>query len=338
VTHQAARPLWEALVGQEGAATALRRALARDRVAHAYAFLGPAGVGRRLAALALGQSLLCRDGGCGGCSACRRVAAGQHPDCRVITATPPAENPRGTPAIRIEDIRAVEHGAALTAHEGPYKIFVLDEADRMTAEAAQALLKTLEEPPLRTVLILILANPRALPPTVLSRCQHIRFRPLAEPEIARLLEERGVEPALARRQARVSGGQVGLALTADLTSLDARETAALALLRTPRARQPGRLDEANLDRDRGTVAGYLEVYLRFCRDALCLQSGADPSLLFDPDRGELAEVAAGTPRVALIAALDVLREARVALDGNVSPRLCLEQALVGLGDLRGLAA
>ena len=229
-------PLWAGIVGQERATALLRRALAQHRVAHAYAFLGPAGVGRRLTALAFAQALLCAEGGCGRCPACRRVAAGQHLDCRVVAPTPPRDKPRGPAAIRIEDVRELQHWAALVPHEGPRKIFVLDDADRMTLPTAQALLKTLEEPPPRTVLVVILANPRALPPTVLSRCQQVRFRPLGEEELAGILGARGLEAAASRRLARRSRGQIGLALTADLAADDAREAAALELLRTPLAR------------------------------------------------------------------------------------------------------
>jgi DNA polymerase-3 subunit delta' len=158
----------------------LQRAVAQDRVAHAYAFVGPSGVGRRLVALALAQACLCPRQGCGTCSACRRVAVGHHPDCHVLSPTPPKENPRGVLAIRIEQIRELEHWAALAPLEAARKVFLVDEADRMTLPTAQALLKTLEEPPPRTLLVLVVTNPRVLPPTVLSRCQRVRFGPLGE--------------------------------------------------------------------------------------------------------------------------------------------------------------
>ena len=325
-------PLWAGIVGQERATALLRRALAQHRVAHAYAFLGPAGVGRRLTALAFAQALLCAEGGCGRCPACRRVAAGQHLDCRVVAPTPPRDKPRGPAAIRIEDVRELQHWAALVPHEGPRKIFVLDDADRMTLPTAQALLKTLEEPPPRTVLVVILANPRALPPTVLSRCQQVRFRPLGEEELARVLEARGLEPAASQRLARRSRGQIALAVAADLAAADAREAAALELIRTPLARQAARLDEAGLDRDRATVAQYFEIYWFWCRDALCLQAGGAAALLVHAEReAELRAVAARVPRAALVRALAAVKEAWLGLEGNVTPRLALERALVDLG-------
>jgi DNA polymerase-3 subunit delta' len=198
---------WAGIVGQSAAVALLQRAIALDRLAHAYAFVGPSGVGRRLTALAFAQAALCAVQGCGTCAVCRRVAAGQHPDCHLITPTPPRDNPKGAPMIRIEEVRELEHTAALAPHAGGRKVFVLDDAERMTLPTAQALLKTVEEPPPRTHLVLIIANPRALPPTLLSRCQRVRFGPLSETDAARLLESRGVAPAaseLLRRGARGS--------------------------------------------------------------------------------------------------------------------------------------
>ena len=331
--------LFQTIRGQDPALALLQRALARDRVAHAYAFVGPAGVGRRLTALAFAQACLCRQQGCGACSACRRVAAGHHPDCQVVVPAPPKENPKGTPSIRIEQVRELTHWVALAPLEGPRKVFIVDDADRITLQAAQALLKTLEEPPPRTLLILIVANVRALPPTVLSRCQLVRFRPLGEPDALALLGERGSDPATARLLARLCRGQVGLALETDLAEVQGRRAAALELLAIPRPRLAGRLDEARLDRDRGLVAAYLETYWLWYRDALCLAAGGDPALLVNEDRLEdLHALAARLPLAALVEALRVIKEARLALDANVNPRLALEHALLALEPAGAVAA
>jgi len=320
---------WDAIRGQDAAIALLRRALATDRVAHAYAFVGPAGVGRRLTALAFAQACLCPQQGCGRCSACRRVAAGQHPDCHLLAPTPPRENPRGTPSLRIEQIRELEHWAALAPLEGRRKVFVLDEAERMTLPTAQALLKTLEEPPPRTLLALIVANPRALPPTVLSRCQVVRFRPLSAGDVIAMLTERGADAETARLLARLCRGQVGLALAADAAAVRARRAAALELLATPALRLAPRLDAARPDRD--TVAAYLETYRQWFRDALCLAVGGDPALLVNEDRRDDVEaLARRVPTAGLAAGLAVIKEAHLALDANVNPRLALEHALLAL--------
>ena len=334
MTLAGAPEIWAGIVGQAGAITLLRRAMALDRPAHAYAFVGPAGVGRRLTAVALAQALLCPTRGCGACGVCRRVAAGQHPDCQVIGPVPPRENPKGAVAIRIEQVRALERAAALTPLEGSRKVFVLDEAERMTLPTAQALLKTLEEPPPRTHLVLILANPRALPPTVLSRCQRVRFRPLDGAAAARLLEGRGVSAEASGLLARLTEGRPGLALASDLDALRARRDAALALAAAPPARLSSALDGAPTDR--AAVTAYLELYWSGYRDALCLAAGGSAELLVNADREVALRALAGrTPVLALAAALAGVKAAWVALEANVNPRLALETALLGL---TGLAA
>jgi DNA polymerase III subunit delta' len=320
---------WASIVGQSAAIALLQRAIALERPAHAYAFVGPAGVGRRLTAVAFAQALLCPTRGCGACGVCRRVAAGQHPDCQVIVPIPPRDNPKGAVAIRIEQIRELERTAALTPLEGGRKVFVLDEAERMTLPTAQALLKTLEEPPLRTHLVLILTNPRALPPTVLSRCQRVRFRPLGDTDAARLLEGRGVSADASGLLARLTEGRPGLALTTDLETRRARRDAALALAAAPPARIGNALDGAPTDR--ATVTAYLELYWSWYRDALCLAAGGSAALLVNADQeAALRGVAARMPVPALVTGLAGVKAAWIALEGNVNPRLALETALLGL--------
>jgi len=318
---------WAAVVGQPAAVGLLRRAIAQDRLAHAYAFVGPSGVGRRLTALALAQAALCDQQGCGQCRTCRRVAAGQHPDCQVLAPTPPPGNPKGGLTIRIEQVRELEHAAALAPHEAGRKVFILDEAERMTLPTAQALLKTLEEPPPRTHLVLVLASLRTLPPTLLSRCQRVRFRPLDDAALEAFLAARGVDPAAAPLLARLAQGRPGAALATDLEALRARRQAALALAGTPTARLAVALD--TLPVDRASVAGYLEMLGLWYRDALCLAVGASEALLVNRDEmtavRRLAEPG-GIP--GLLAALGRVRAAWLALESNVNPRLALETALL----------
>ena len=330
----AAPHAWAGIVGQSAAVALLRRAIAADRMAHAYAFVGPSGVGRRLTAVAFGQAALCAAEGCGTCATCRRVAAGQHADCHMITPTPPRDNPKGAPMIRIEEVRDLERMAALSPHEASRKVFILDDADRMTLPTAQALLKTLEEPPPRTHLVMIIANPRALPPTLMSRCQRVRFGPLPTEDAARLLEARGVPPEASQLLARLAQGRPGLALGLDLDAVRSRRDAALALAAEPPARLGVALDRAPTDR--ATVAAYLELYWAWYRDALCLAAGGSPALLVNADQeSALRAIAARVPAPVLAAALARVKAAWVALESNVNPRLALETALLGLG---GVAA
>jgi len=279
----------EAIADQPRAVELLRRALGSDRVAHAYAFIGPAGSGRTTTALAFAQGVLCPEGGCGRCRPCALVASRQHPDLHVIVPTPPSSNPRGPRAIRIDDIRELERLAALRPAMARTKVFILDDADRMTGASPQAFLKTLEEPPAQTVLILVLPRARVVPATVLSRCQLVRFAPRQDEAV---LEH--------RREARAI--------------LDEARRAGMAALlaRTDR-----------LDRER--AEGLVDAFWGLCRDLLLARSGAPRALLVGAERPEdLAREAEAWSVEELLATLAFCREARAALAVNVSPRLTLE--------------
>ena len=201
----------DAIAGQPRAVELLRRALEADRVAHAYAFVGPTGSGRATTALAFAGALLCERGGCGSCRTCAMVERRQHPDLHVIVPTPPKDRPKGPRAIRIDDVRELERQASLKPALAARKIFILDEAERMTGDSPEAFLKTLEEPPPRTVIVIVLPRALSVPPTVLSRCQVVRFQPrddagaaAARAEAAAAVAEvraRGLEALGARAQA-----------------------------------------------------------------------------------------------------------------------------------------
>ena len=257
----------------------LRRALASDRVAHAYAFIGPSGAGRMTTALAFAAELL-------------GSPSRQHPDLHVIVPTPPDSNPKGARAIRINAIRELERLAALRPAAARRKVFVLDEAERMTGDTPQAFLKTLEEPPPATVIILILPRARAVPATVLSRCQVVRFAPRDDAGAAQ-----------ARAQAR------------EILS-EAKAQGFEALVR--------RFDR--LDREKAEML--VDAYWLLCRDLLLARSGAPASLLIDADHAaELAREAEGWTIDQILATIDLCRQSYDALLRNVAPRLTLEVLL-----------
>src|SRR5215510_8141631 len=214
----------ETIREQAEAVEILRRAIDGRRVAHAYAFIGPHGSGRRITAIAFAKALVAPAGGANAA----RVDRGLHPDVHVIGPTPPASNPKGIAAIRVDNVRELGRLAALRPAEASHKVFIVDEAETMTGAAPQAFLKTLEEPPARTVIILILEQLRELPATVLSRCQIVRFRPVV-PEGAVALLPAGDGPErermlkwLAQAQ-RGDGGalQVGEAIGRDREAAEA---------------------------------------------------------------------------------------------------------------------
>ncbi len=199
--------MFSEIIGQPEAVSALRSAIDADRVAHAYLFAGPAGLGKVEAARSLAQALLCPQGGCGTCSTCRRIARGTYPDFSVL-------EPEGVEGYLVSQVRDLLHEAALAPREGTHKFFILLAAETLHAaskgSAANALLKLLEEPPQDVTFILITHNMRAMLPTILSRCLVIRFRPLAlEKSLELLREATGATADEARTALASTGGSVG---------------------------------------------------------------------------------------------------------------------------------
>ena len=192
--------LFADIVGQELALTMLRRALAIG-AAHAYLFWGPPGVGQEEAAYAFAAALACAEGGCGVCDACRRARAGIHPDVDVLA-------PEGA-FITVDQIREVNRDVSLRPFEARARIYILLEADTMNKEAANAFLKTLEEPPPHAHFILVTAFPEILPPTILSRCQRVPFGRVPARVLADHLRARfGLSDLDAVAFARVARGRV----------------------------------------------------------------------------------------------------------------------------------
>jgi len=243
------------LRAQDAPAETIRRALRTGRVHHAYLFEGPDGVGKELAAFGLAQALVCEKRGetlpeaCGACSACVRAlpdpktTRSKHPDIVVLERAlyEPAAIGRRTPEnqdLSIDQVRTlVLAHAQFPPHEGKARVFIVRRAEEMSTAAANALLKTLEEPIQRMHFIVLTSQPDALLPTILSRVQRVRFAPLPEALVAELLEARGVTKETAQRVAPLSGGSMEIALSlCDEEETEAREafvTSALAAIDAP---------------------------------------------------------------------------------------------------------
>ena len=171
-----------------------------ERPAHAYLFVGPANVGKAAVARKFAAALLCDDPDCQ-----RRVEAGIHPDAVVV-------EPDGRTSLGVERARATVGLAALTPVEGRRQVFLIEEADLMNDEAANTMLKTLEEPPPSTVFVLVAESEDALPATISSRCRTVVFGRVTPEEVEAGLTAKGVDADQARSAARISGGRPGLAL------------------------------------------------------------------------------------------------------------------------------
>jgi DNA polymerase III subunit delta' len=253
--------------------------LAAIRPHHAYLFAGPEGSGKQLAARAFAAALLCPQGGCGECRDCRLALEDRHPNLLLV-------EPEGRD-IRVGDgpdddgtARWMVARAYLTPPEPGRKVLRLDQADRMTEEAADVLLKALEEPPADTVFVLSSARPDEVPETIRSRCQIVTFHPLAESFVVDTLTAEGVEAERARVAARLAGGNLGRArrIAADPEGLRFRDSA-LEALGDARRGDAGGLDAA--DRLMTEAAGY--------RKRLAARQEDDLEPFLDPDTGRPLE-------------------------------------------------
>ncbi len=199
---------FEQIIGHRRPIRLLQKAIVNDHLPHAYLFLGPEGIGKKITALSLAKALNCeerREDCCDRCLSCRKIEDGNHPDVSVIS-------PDGQ-FIRIEQIRQLQRSLSYRPYEGRKRVCIFDGADRMKAEGANALLKTLEEPPPETLLILLAPERNSLLPTISSRCQQMSFAPLPIDEMSEELTNRlSLEKREARTLAGLSQGSPGRAI------------------------------------------------------------------------------------------------------------------------------
>jgi DNA polymerase-3 subunit delta' len=234
---------WRGVRGHDRIVAELRGALSGGRLPHAFLFVGPSGVGKHTVARALAQALLCErhDGSapdpCGACAACKQVEAHTHPDLIEINRPPDRHE------LPIQTIRDLVHDLALKPMRGGRRVAIVDDADDLSEEAANAFLKTLEEPPSGSVLILVGTTPEAQLDTILSRCRVVRFGPLADEDVAAILMDKGaaedVESALAL--ARHGEGSVRRALGLAGTDLERFRRKLVDALAAPRPFDPSEM-------------------------------------------------------------------------------------------------
>lgn len=323
------------ILGQQRTCEQLWAAVRSDRLHHCYLFEGPEGVGKATVALRLAMAANCEgaaDGPlpCAACAPCRSIAAGQHPD--VLELRPDPKKASGT--ITIDQVREVLRLLSLHRHSARRRFVIVDPADLVRTEATNALLKTLEEPPLGTGFVLVTSRAASLLPTVISRSLRVRFGAVPADALVPWLAARGLaQPALL---ARLSLGSPGLAIQLGEGRLEALDKARAALIEAL-GQGPGGLFEY-CDKLTASPRTAWEPRVELCldalemllRDAVCCAAD-QPDRVLDPAHLELARSWAerlwpsGIPRVER-----ALEEARARLALNVPPRLVMEALLSGL--------
>jgi DNA polymerase-3 subunit delta' len=335
---------FSAIAGQEHAVSTLRSALQSGQLHHAYLFGGPEGVGKELTARTFAQAANCQRGdgdACGECSSCRRFESRNHPD--VIFVLPEAEQIargwagrsdfEGTPSreIKIGQVRRLQERLWLKALEARRRFVLIACAEAMNAQAQNALLKTLEEPPEGTTLILVSSAPHGLLPTIRSRCLKIDFGPLPLDLIAeRVLASRKTDLPTARLCAALAGGSLSAALALDPAALDRRHE---LITRVEALEEEGArgalLLAADFASDRSSAEIHLDLLRAWYRDVAAIGSGAASEQIANRDLA--AQALASAKRLGPAEALrriDLCGAAKATFRFNASSRLQMEQTLL----------
>ena len=325
-------------IGHQQSIAFLQSAVTHERLAHAYLFHGEDAVGKRLTAVRLAQALNCERppetqglDSCGSCRSCRQIEARTHPDFFIIEPDPE----QATRQIKIEQVREIEHQIMYRPLIGERKICLIDDADRMTIGAANALLKTLEEPPAHSLFLVISSRPAALPATIRSRCQALRFTTPARTQVeAALILKRELPPADARFLAIVSEGRIGEALTADVKDTLARQQELVSLVQPQSLQSIASIlssAETIAKADRGQ--DILAWLARWIRDLVLLQIEGDRDQILNLD--DLATLEAYARKADTDALLDLLHEIELTeqrATRHLNLHMALEVILLRLRD------
>ncbi len=322
---------WD-LVGHEWAVDMLKKHVVNGTTRHAYLFCGPPGLGRRTLALRFAQALNCTtpiEAGipCGQCRDCKQIEAMQHADLTIIQA----ESEGGT--MKVDQIREARRTLTLKPYQSKYRVSIFLRFQEANDSASNALLKTLEEAPSYAVLILTADNPEQLLPTIISRCEVLRLRPLSIAEVKRDLESRGVESERARLIAHISSGRPGYArqLVENDVLLDKREERLndlLALLPASRVEKFSYADKLSKDKD--SMRQAILFWLSYWRDVMLRTAQAESPLVNIDRNMEIEDLASRMDLSSARLVVSGLENALEKMDRNVNSRMLAEVLLLDL--------
>ncbi len=311
----------------------LDQSVRRGRVAHSYLIGGPPGVGVQALAEELAQAVLCefQERPCGRCRHCTRIAAGTHADYSVLVPVGPSMT------IGIDEIRELKTASSLEPYEGRARVAVIDGAETMTPHAYNALLKLLEEPPDKVVIVMTTEDEGSIPETIRSRCQILRLRPLAFDRVEEALVAEGVDRSAAGKIAHMSAGRIGLArvMVDDNSLVEDRAEAFENLVELvgmetdERLRLAGRMADG-FHRDRETLLKRLGLWEALWRDILLRESGIAPANL---DTGHEAPNLDSVGVARARQGVDSIQSAIHALQRNGNPRLVMESLVLAAPSL-----
>ncbi len=324
------------ILGQDRPKHILNKTLRNGCIPHAYLFYGQESVGKKLAAIELAKALNCEVSGpvdgCDGCPSCRKIDERTHPDFFLLE--PEKSSPSARDAtLKIDAIRELQKKLIYLPYEGQTKVVIIDSAECMNPQAANSFLKTLEEPPSKTIIILIASNPYQVLPTLVSRCQGIRFYPLTAEAIQKIIakqlesETGDAQPELVELRAQRSMGQVARAMEEDLLKASECREDLIGLIQQVSFK---RMDLAfqwvrTYGRKTDCIQSVLDELLNLVHDAAVLKTNRNPRAIQNKDLTHLLEKVANQKSLAaLLNMFDTVHRTKAALKYNANTQLSLE--------------
>jgi len=324
--------MWQ-VIGQDKVLSLLDYSLKNNAIAHAYLIVGPRHVGKGTLASNLAQALNC-DGPelpCGQCRSCQRILEGKHADITPIGLDSKTE-------IGIDDIRGLQRIANLPPYEGKYKVFIIDDAEYLSTEAANSLLKILEEPPQSVVWLLLVAEEEHLLPTIISRCQRLELKPVPSEQVQEaLVNSYGIETNRAKLLAQLCRGRLGWALSAlandDILEQRSQRIDRLVSLLTASLDQRFTYAQelaSQFSQNRRTGAEIIKIWLDWWRDLMLIKGGCREAIINIDYQAILEKQARGLSLGEIKAFLTSLCLLQDEISKNVNPRLVFEWLMLNL--------
>ncbi|MBN2374529.1 DNA polymerase III subunit delta' [bacterium] len=304
------------IIGHDKTIRDIQRLMDEDRLPHALLFTGPEGIGKKLTGFSIAKALMCKESKndfCDSCPSCQSISKGNHPDVALI-------QPEGN-SIKIEQMREWQKTLEYRPYLGSHRVTIIDQAEKMTQAAANSILKALEEPPLGTLICLVTIETRDMLPTIVSRCQVVRFSPLSCSDFCKiLLDKSNISGPQARLVYNISKGQLSKGISMNMDYLSKLRDEWIGSFRSPS------FDNISVTKtDQANLLEGLEIMAYWVRDMVLLQLGVDDALLTHQDMlGELKKEARKVPYRLAMHRIDIILQTMEALQNNANPKIAMD--------------